>query len=148
LTGNSPESSVAAGVLDSSAQPCDVVVMVVDACNLARNLVLTGELLAQHRRVVVALNMMDVARARGITVDTAALAAQLNSPVVPIVARRREGLDALRRAIDEAAKSAPAAPQDLPAAGASLDTLMEWADHVSARVMRSTSAPTSADLLT
>ena len=56
--------------------------------------------------------------------------------MVPIVARRRDGLDALRRAIDEAAKSAPAAPQDLPVAGASLDTLMDWADHVSARVMR------------
>jgi len=148
LTGSSPESTVAAGVLDSEAQPCDVVVMVVDACNLARNLVLTGELLAQGRRVVVALNMMDVARARGIAVDIAALAAELNSPVVPIVARRREGLDALRRAIDSAAKTVAAAPRQLPAAGASIDTLMEWADLVSARVMRSTAAPTTADLLT
>src|SRR6478672_4454367 len=148
LAGSSPESSVAAKVLDSSSNPCDVVVIVVDACNLARNLILTGELIAQQRRVVVALNMMDVARSRGITVDTAALSARLNSPVVPIVARRREGLDALRRAIEGVAKTAPSAPLDLPPDGASLDALMAWADAVSAGVMQSSAAPSRADVLT
>jgi len=124
LAGNSPESTVATKVLDSSVNPCDVVVIVVDACNLARNLVLTGELLAQRRRVVVALNMMDVARSRGITVDVPALSALLHSPVVPIVARRREGLDALRMAIDQVAHAQTSPPLDLPADAT--DLMRSW----------------------
>src|SRR4051812_22668423 len=148
LTGDSPESAVAANVLDSPANPCDVVVMVVDACNLARNLVLTGELLAQKRRVVIALNMMDVARARGIAVDVAALASRLNTAVVPIVARRREGVDALRRAIERAATTAPSLPPDLPNAGASLDALMSWADSVAAAAVQTSATPVRADVLT
>ena len=148
LTGDSPESSVASKVLDSPVQPCDVVVIVVDACNLARNLVLTGELLAQRRRVVVALNMMDVARARGISVDVAALAARLHSPVVPIVARRREGLDALRRAIDQAGQAQPLVPADLPVDATNLDALMTWADHVAGDVLTTSAIPAPADVLT
>jgi ferrous iron transport protein B len=148
LAGNSPESTVAAKVLDSSAQPCDVVMVVVDACNLARNLVLTGELLAQHRRVVIALNMMDVARSRGIAVDIETLARRLNSPVVPIVARRREGLDGLRNAIDRVVQLHPSAPPDLPANGSDLDALMTWADEVAAAVLTTSATPASADVLT
>src|SRR4051812_23204437 len=148
LAGNSPESSVAAKVLDSPVNPCDVVLIVVDACNLARNLVLTGELLAQRRRVVIALNMMDVARARGITVDVAALSARLNSPVVPISARRREGLDGLRHAIDQAVQTQPSAPVDLPTDATDLDALMLWADGVAAAVMQASATPVRADVLT
>jgi len=148
LAGNSPESTVATKVLDSSVNPCDVVVIVVDACNLARNLVLTGELLAQRRRVVVALNMMDVARSRGITVDVPALSALLHSPVVPIVARRREGLDALRMAIDQVAHAQTSPPVDLPADATDLDALMAWADDVAGRVMTASATPAPADVLT
>jgi len=148
LAGNTPESTVAAKVLDSPVNPCDVVVVVIDACNLARNLVLTAELLAQRRRVVVALNMMDVARARGITLDVDALSAQLHTPVVPIVARRREGLDALRRAIEQAAYTEPMVPAGLPADATNLDALMSWADQVAARVIEASPTPARADVLT
>jgi ferrous iron transport protein B len=148
LASDSPESAVAAKVLDSPGNPCQVVVVVVDTCNLARNLVLVAELLAQRRHVVVALNMMDVAQARGITVDVDALSARLRSRVVPIVARRREGLDTLRQAIDEMAAADDALPAGLPADGAGLDALMSWADVVAAEVMRSPAAAVRADVLT
>ena len=50
----------------------DAVVVVVDACNLTRNLMLVGELLAYGEPVVVALNMVDLAQRRGLTLDAAA----------------------------------------------------------------------------
>ena len=49
----------------------DVVVVVADACNLTRNLVLVAELIATGRPVVVALNMVDLAQQRGLSLDTA-----------------------------------------------------------------------------
>src|SRR4029450_10829802 len=73
----------------------DAVVVVVDACNLTRNLVLVGELLAHAEPVVVALNMVDLAQRRGLTLDAAALSKEIGCPVVPIVARRGEALDTL-----------------------------------------------------
>jgi ferrous iron transport protein B len=135
LTGNSPESVVASKVLESPAQPCQVVVVVVDTCNLARNLVLVAELIARGRPVVVALNMMDVARSRGISVDVVGLSARLGAPVVPIAARRREGVDVLRSAIETAAAVQLSAAEHVPASGASIGTLMAWADTVAADVL-------------
>jgi ferrous iron transport protein B len=124
------------------------VVVVVDTCNLARNLVLVAELIARDRPVVVALNMMDVARARGITVDAEALSARLGTPVVPIAARRREGLDALRKAIETAAGMEWSAADHVPPAGASLGTLMAWADTIAADVLDQKVGGTRGDLLT
>lgn len=77
----------------------DVVVCVVDATNLERNLYLVTQALDLGLPVVVALNMTDAAAEGGIEVDADALAARLGTPVVPIAARTKTGLDALRRAI-------------------------------------------------
>jgi len=76
----------------------DVVVAVVDATNLARNLFLVLELLDLGYPVVVALNMVDVARRRDIRIDAAALARVLRVPVVPTVGVTGKGLDELRGA--------------------------------------------------
>ena len=73
----------------------DVVINIVDASNLERNLYLTIQLLELGAPLVIALNMMDVARNRGIEVDSERLAALLGVPVVPIVARGGQGLTAL-----------------------------------------------------
>ncbi len=124
-----PESEVALKVLrDPDATP-DVIVVVIDACNLTRNLVLCGELLVLGLPVVVALNMMDMAEGRGLVIDPAILASRLQCQVVPIVARRGTGVDALRLAVDAAAHTGRA-PLDLPGAGASLERLTEWAERV------------------
>jgi ferrous iron transport protein B len=74
----------------------DLVVNVVDATNLERNLYFTVQLLEMGVPLVLALNMMDVTRKRGIHIDTAALAEKLGCPVVPVVATTREGLSELQ----------------------------------------------------
>jgi ferrous iron transport protein B len=139
---DTPESRVAEAVLRPGSQlAADLALVVVDATNLTRNLVLVGELLAQGRPVVVALNMMDVARSRHIEIDAARLSQRLRCPVVPIVARRGEGIDELRRAIDVASLSEVELPADLPPRGASLEALTVWAEDITATT---SSAPADA----
>ncbi len=72
-----------------------VVINIVDASNLERNLYLTCQLLELGAPLVVALNMIDVAEARGIEINAAVLAQHLQVPVVPIIARSGFGKDAL-----------------------------------------------------
>lgn len=79
-----------------------LVVNIVDASNLERNLYLTAQLLEMRVPLVIALNMMDVAADREMRIDAARLARRLGCPVVPIVASRGEGLDALKAAIEQA----------------------------------------------
>lgn len=80
-----------------------VVVNIVDATNLERNLYLTTQLLEMKAPTVVALNMMDVARHRHIRIEVEHLARHLDCPVVPMVASRGEGVDELRQAIERVA---------------------------------------------
>jgi len=128
LHTDSPESAVAQRFFNArEADGVDAIVVVVDATNLTRNLMLVGEVLAQRRPTVIALNMMDLARRRGITVDTAALARRLHTDVVPIVARTGEGIDRLREAIDHAPARGYSPPPDLPPAQATLEALHTWA---------------------
>jgi len=70
----------------------DVVVDVVDASNLERNLYLTVQMMEMQTKLVVALNMMDVAKARGYQIDLPKLAELIGTPVVPMVAARGEGV--------------------------------------------------------
>lgn len=144
-----PESRIASDVLNGvGTLAADLVVVVVDALNLTRNLVLAGEVLAQRRPVVLALNMMDVARSRGITIDCQALARRLGCEVVPMVARRGEGLDALRSAIALTAASDFSPPADVPAHGANLEALTTWAEEITAQTSVVPIAISSADALT
>lgn len=76
-----------------------VVVNVVDASSLERSLCLTLALRALGMRLVTALNLTDVAERRGLRIDAAALARALGVPVVPVVASRGEGIEALREAL-------------------------------------------------
>jgi ferrous iron transport protein B len=73
----------------------DVVVNVVDATNLERNLYLTVQLLELGLPVVMALNIYDEAEAKGYRIDVAGMEARLGVPVVPTSATRRHGLEAL-----------------------------------------------------
>ncbi len=83
----------------------DVVVNVIDASNLERNLYLTTQLLEMNVPVVVALNMMDMAKQRGIRIEVEHLAKHLGCPVVPIVASKKTGIDDLRDAICNISKT-------------------------------------------
>lgn len=73
-------------------QAPDVVLNVVDAGNLARNLYLTAQLIDMDLRVVTALNMHDELEASGAQLDRPQLASLLGIPMVPTVAHRREGI--------------------------------------------------------
>ncbi|WP_372846602.1 Fe(2+) transporter permease subunit FeoB [Pontiella sp.] len=77
----------------------DVVVNVIDASNLERNLYLTTQLLEMDVPVLVALNMMDMAKQRGIRIEIDHLAKHLGCPVIPIVASKKKGIDELKEAI-------------------------------------------------
>lgn len=94
LDANSLDEMVTRDYLLS--READLIVNVLDAANLERNLYLSVQLLEMGVPLVVALNMMDVARKRGIAIDVAALAAELGCPVVPLVATSREGLTELQ----------------------------------------------------
>ncbi len=72
-------------------QSPDVVINIVDASNLERNLYLTTQFLEMGVPIVLALNMMDVAKDRGIEIDACKLSELLGVPVVPIIARTGEG---------------------------------------------------------
>ena len=108
LTPRSEDERVARSVLlgdDPRVPKPDVVVPVVDASNLARNLYLVTELLETGTPAVVALNMVDVARERGTPVDPDKLADVLGIPVVPVVGRTGENITALRDALTSARPS-------------------------------------------
>jgi small GTP-binding protein len=77
----------------------DVVIDVVDASNMERNLYLAVQLLEMHVKLVVALNMMDVAESRGYQIDIARLSGLIGAPVVPLVAARNEGTQELLAAV-------------------------------------------------
>ncbi len=83
----------------------DVIIDVVDASALERNLYLTLQLLELGKPVVVALNMMDVVQKRGMEIDLHRLPEMLGVPVIPVSARRRTGLEVLMHAAAHHAES-------------------------------------------
>jgi ferrous iron transport protein B len=90
----------------------DAVILVLDATNLARNLYLGLQILDMGLPMVVSLNVVDQAKARGIEVDVKRLAEILGSPVVPTVATRGSGLDMLMaRTVDRVMHPTPLRPR-------------------------------------
>ena len=68
----------------------DLMVNIIDASNLERNLYLTTQMIEMRVSMVVALNMIDLARDRGLRIDPAVLSERLGCPVLPIVASQEE----------------------------------------------------------
>src|SRR5437588_2107789 len=106
LAPRSPDEMVTVDLIlgqqQGEPQP-DVVVAIVDASNLERNLYLATQTLELGVPIVIALNMMDVALGQGVRIDTERLARQLGVPVVPIQANKSKGLERLKEAIARAA---------------------------------------------
>ena len=75
----------------------DLCIVVVDASNLNRNLYLVSQMLELKIPIILAMNMMDVAKSRGMEIDTAKLSARLGVPVLPVIGSKREGITELRR---------------------------------------------------
>lgn len=108
------------------ASEADLIVNVIDASNLQRNLYLTFQLLDLNRPMIIVLNMMDSVEDRGEEIDIPALQAALGCPVVGIAASRNKGIAELKTALIKAAQDPlpPASPRTLqPEHAAALATL-------------------------
>ncbi len=104
--------SKAEEVASQMLQDGDLVIDIVDSTNLERNLYLTQELLERQIPVVVALNMWDDTKHRGISIDVAKLEGLLGVPVIPTVAVTGQGIKELADRIPEAAS--PQMPERTP----------------------------------
>ena len=71
----------------------DVIVNVVDASNLSRNLYLTTQLMKFNKPIIILLNMLDVAESKCISIDSDKLSQELGVTVVPIIAKKKNGID-------------------------------------------------------
>ncbi len=109
LTAYSLEEMVARDYL--VCEKPEVVINILDASNLERNLYLTLQFMEMGLPVCIALNMMDVARNRGIEIDVEALSKVLNVPIIPIIARSGKGkqelMQAAGRVIEDRIKPPP-----------------------------------------
>lgn len=108
LYPKSQDESIVFSILADKANPLspDLVVVILDATNLKRNLLLYTQVADLKIPVIIALNMMDLAKKSGINIDIDLFAKKLGVPVVPISARKTEGIDKLKAAINFANKIA------------------------------------------
>jgi ferrous iron transport protein B len=104
LTAQTEDERIAASFLMDPT--VDIIVNVLDASNLERNLYLTSQLLELGKPIVFVLNMMDDAEKAGISLDLPLLQTLLGGPVVPTVGNREEGLGALKAALASAIQGA------------------------------------------
>lgn len=136
LTVMSDDEAVAFRTLSGEDESApDAVVLVLDASNLARNLYFAQQVLELQRPTVVALNMVDEARAAGLPTDAERLADELGVPVIETNARQGLGADALVRALDELGdgRAAPPLPHEPDGALAKAEAVFDDAVPVARR---------------
>ena len=146
LESKSPDEKLASdalqGKLEHHPAP-DAALVVVDATNLERNLFLVSQILELKVPVIVALNMMDMARRDGIHIDVEKLRAELGCVVVPVSARNGDGFDVLRQELSRLVSGAmPEAvdhcqPNCGNCTGCTFQARYEWTEQISTRVMDS-----------
>ncbi len=81
----------------------DLIINIVDASNIERNLYLTSQLIEMRVPMILVLNMMDAVKRRGIKIDIDAMSAQLGCPVIAISAATKQGISTLKTAINQSA---------------------------------------------
>ena len=113
-----------------TGEQADLVIQIADARNLRRALMLTGQIARFGKPTILALNMIDEAYARGISIDAVALEAELGIPVIEMVAVEGRGLAELREAFGRAA--VPRTPVHTQAIERA-----QWAHELTGRVRRS-----------
>ncbi len=115
LAPRSPDEMVTVQTLLGNTErrrPPDLILCVVDASNLSRNLFLVSQLLDLNLPLVVALNMVDVATKRGLEIDVSAMSRLLGVPVIPVQAHKRIGLEALKQQLSQTINQPPQIPHD------------------------------------
>lgn len=124
--GSSMDEKIAA--LAVVGEDVDVMINVMDACQLERHLYLTSQLLELGKPLVIALNMMDIAAQRGIVIDIRKLSETLGCPVVPMQAHRKQGLAELKQAVLNGSPFLPT-PLSLPMPSALHETKVAIEQH-------------------
>jgi ferrous iron transport protein B len=149
LESSSPDEKLASDALRGrlAGHPApNAALVVVDATNLERNLFLASQVLELDCPVIVALNMMDMAKRDGIRIDVAKLRAELGCPVIPITARSGKGIPELEKEIErlvggpDAAAASQAKPGCGACSGCPYQARYEWTEKISNRVMDGTVA--------
>ena len=98
----SNEEKVSKSYLEN--EDVDVIVNVVDASNLDRNLYLTTQLMKYNKPIILLLNMIDLADAKGIKTDYDKLAKELDVTILPIIAKKKSGLENIAKVIEDCSK--------------------------------------------
>jgi ferrous iron transport protein B len=154
-----PEEHVAhdalLGRLPDTHRP-HAVILIVDADNLERNLFLVSQIRELDLPVILALNMIDVATRHGISIDAAKLSHALKCPVVPMVARTGQGVDALRAELERLTKGEQMLkpiPMALPkracrclagcACPAQFQARFEWSESIAKRCAKAPAVATA-----
>ncbi len=135
LEPSSPDERVTRDVVTGASsleRLPDALVVVVDAANLDNHLRFTLQLIALGLPVVVALNMVDLAERDGLTLDSVVLARELGVPVIPTVAVRKRGLDALKAALGEVVGGGGRKPQANAGTQDDIVHLQRRARHIAA----------------
>ncbi len=91
----------------------DTIINIVDASQLERNLQLTLQLLEAGTPLIIGLNMLDIAKKKGVQIDLEKLAERLSVPVMPIIARKEQGCDDLLKVV-HSTENKEAPPLQLP----------------------------------
>jgi len=108
----------------------DLILNVVDAVHLERDLFLTQQVIDMGKPVVVALNMMDEVRRNGIAIDVDKLSQELGVPVIPTTATKGEGIDEVKKALPEARRG-----HRLPWVEKMIPTVLDRVDEESEALM-------------
>ncbi len=90
-----------------ASREADLIINIVDASNIERNLYLTSQLIEMRVPMILVLNMMDTVKQRGVKIDCEFLTEQLGCPVIPITASTKEGISYLKTQVNNAANSKP-----------------------------------------
>lgn len=85
-----------------ASKQSDLIINIVDASNLERNLYLTSQLIEMRVPMILVFNMMDEVKQRGIKIDLEGVSTQLGCPVIPIIASSGQGLESLQMEINKA----------------------------------------------
>ena len=105
-----------------ASKEADLIINIIDASNIERNLYLTSQLIEMRVPMLVVLNMMDAVKQRGIKIDAEYLAEQLGCPVIPISASAKSGISHLKAVINKAAVDKP-----IPKVSIEYDSILESA---------------------
>ncbi|PHM25609.1 Fe(2+) transporter permease subunit FeoB [Xenorhabdus ehlersii] len=106
----------------------DMLINVVDASNLERNLYLSLQLIELGVPCIIALNMLDIAQNQRINIDIPALEKRLGCPVIPLVSTRATGIDALKKTLDNYPKKSNPVQVNYP------DALLREISHLSSQI--------------